>query len=1131
MHSPGLIATTVPAARGCILPVVRRTDHIWISDSLVRNAFHTFTPGRARCPRSSLAASTLTASKPPYLSRRFHKNRSVQTFHRPNNGDGASNHGSGSLFSWGSQLKGPPRFDYSKPSGVSPSVRTQHEDGIIRVLGSVNAKVEDENGSPWLFGPENDTLWKHPPSTKRGALVGFPPQVPYSAAKSPSGPWLSAPLDRLSELIEHDNLPPARALHSSSQRAAYVDLQVQAILRHVLSPSGELGSEPRKVYPNVTATPEEASKVIPHSNLQLILYSPKPSALVTSQIHPVLEDDEAGTRASQFLEFEESEESIDVVDTPAGTGVEVPLAPAITPDTSLGHKKAVRDYQSTASPRTTEPAQYRDIKESTPTRAIEEFPLAADTIYTPMDFVREEPAKYTSKPIPTSAVESAPTTSIPFDFVKKIHWAGVNVPLQPPKILLPKGKRLDVSSIPELKDIQSELLKLAADKSTSLESRVLIYSQIDAIYGVENLPDPKSLLDVFIPALNSNAGTMVSDVKSWISIHKSISRLQQKESLPNNFLERHGLAKPPAINRKGYTEVLDNPFRNPDIPIHRAWAIAKARLQRRDKISASGLHFIPFATVRIFLEKIIKLLHSGDWNSVKGEAVMTGVDIFKYCFEAQRRYPFLLFLELARFLMAWKRHWTTKTFLDDTNKVDQAGAEPDTKLEQTIGNCSLPDIPGLDTFFRVLPREYVDRLVCTLMLHAVVHSNEPLSEAHYLRKIMPFSRKHPMADLMKVMYRDGGYLPFLKDPSLYEKRVALEGHYSTARFLQGYQDVDMISFHLRTWPAFHGVRYIDDKELLDQVQEAMEDIIGRIQARISRDSMDNRPRAPGISFAQAILSFFYLNLPTEGIIVGIFLSLAHSKKINELKSCLNILSHFEGKYNGQVKFKIPKQAASIALKCFREHHLPWALDLLMNYHNRHNKTFASVILEAADKYPKQAAIVFEEFLKPLHITSLWNPQISFKRPGGWPSKWFLKELATKYALSNHHYPTTATRRIIHLRYLYKKYGYGVSMHITRALVATAMIRTATHRLWAGPELKAAEDLFKHERLKYAIAVFMKDADRSPTYLAGLTRGEAEAKKKEFVEKCVKEVWEEIFKWKKYQFALATEKRNRTTGII
>lgn len=388
-----------------------------------------------------------------------------------------------------------------------------------------------------------------------------------------------------------------------------------------------------------------------------------------------------------------------------------------------------------------------------------------------------------------------------------------------------------------------------------------------------------------------------------------------------------------------------------------------------------------------------------------------------------------------------------------------------------------------------------------------------------------------MADLMKVMYRDGGYLPFLKDPSLYDKRIALEGHYSTARFLRGYPDADIISFHLRTWPSFHGVRYIDDIKLLERVQEAMEDIISRVQARISRNSMDSRPRAPGLPFAQAILSLFYLNLPTEGIIVGIFLSLTHSKKVQELKSCLNILSHFEGKYNGQVKFKIPKQGTSIALKCFREYHLPWALDLLMNYHNRHNTTFASVILEAADKYPKQAAIVFKEFLKPLHVTSLWNPQISFRKPAGWPSKWFLRELALKYALSNHHYPTTATRRIIHLRYLYRKYGYGVSMHITRALVATAMIRTATHTLWAGRDLKAAEDLFKHERLKYAITVFMKDADLCPTYLAGLTQDEAAKKKKEFVEKCIKEVWEEIFKWKKYQFALATEKRNRITGII
>ncbi|KAF3179831.1 hypothetical protein TWF225_007501 [Orbilia oligospora] len=1135
MHSSGFIATTA-AARGRILPVLRQIKHIWISESLVRNVFRTFTSGRARYPRGLYlrAIKSLKSDKYPQYGRGFHKNRCDHTAHKSDiAGGGASNHRSDGLFSWGSRLEDPPRFDYSRPSNVSQDVRTQRGDGIFRVLGTAKTKIDDENGSPWLFGPQNEILWKHLPSTKQEVLVGFPPQVPYSTARSPSEPWLPAPRDRLSELIEHDNLPPARTLRPSVRRAALVDLQVQKILRDVLHPSinfdSQLELEPSKPNLDTNALLEGNIGQSSRGSLGLIPYSLKQLALVITQMNPDLQHAEIITSTSQFSQ---SEEHADVrAETLAGSekdGLRISTtSPNMTSAVSASH--------------TTEPIQFEDVEVPVSTNVAqtpEESSSATAEVDALAGVSEDELVEYTEQPPaaelrPALTIEDSPAVNISFDFLETIHWEGVRLPLQPPKILLPKEQRLDVSSVPKLEDIQYELFKLAADKSTSLESRILIYSQIDTIYGIENLPDPKSFFDVFLPGLSSKSGTISQDVMTWISAHKSISRLQGKRLLPDGFLENQGIVKPPNKAKRAYSAIIDDPFRNPDISIHRSWALAKAHIQRAEKISTSNYHFLPFTTVRIFLEKIIKLLHSGAWNSVKGQAVMSGLDIFKYCFEVQQRYPFLLFLELARFLMAWKRHWTTREFLDDIGKGGQNVADDSSSVAEPSSpdNSSLPDIPGLDEFFRVLPREYIDRLVCTLMLHAIVHSSEPLSEAHYLRKIMPFSRKYPMADLMKTMYRDGGYLPFLKDPSLYDKRIALEGPFSTARFLQGRQDIDIISFHLRTWPALHGVRYIDDKELFDRVQEAMEDIISRVQARILKDSMDCRPRAPGLPFAQAILSLFYLNLPTEGIIVGIFLALAHSKKTHELKSCLNILSHFEGKYNGQVKFKIPKQCTSIALKCFREHHLPWALDLLMNYHNRHNKTFANVILEAADKYPKQAAIVFEHFLKPLHVTSLWNPQISFRKPAGWPSKWFLRELALKYALSNHHYPTTATRRIIHLRYLYRRYGYGVSMHITRALVATAMIRTATHRLWAGRDLKATEDLFKHERLKYAISVFMKDADQSPTYLAGLTNEQAAAKKRGFVEKCIKEVWEEIFKWKKYQFALATEKRNRTKGII
>ncbi|KAK6361351.1 hypothetical protein TWF730_005085 [Orbilia blumenaviensis] len=1138
MHPPGLIRTT--AARGRILPVAPQINHIWIPESLVKDVFCTAMSKWTKCPRARglppLATGTLTLAtgRRILFSRGFRTNidRPVQTSHKSDNGNRASNNGSGSLFSWGPQLKTPPSFDYPRLSKTSPEVGPKYDNEISNLA---DGEADRENGSSWLFSKNAAEVSKHLFKIESGALVGFPPQVPYLRAKSPSEPWLLVPRDRLSELIIHDNLPPVRASRPSSRRAAIVDQQVQEILKGVLSPLIDSKEDPETVSFNAPETVTEEAQGGDIQQAPAPRQVPEPIAnLIDTGLIPA--DTVTEPNQDSQPEGQGQEADISVADMLLDTQIEPPPAsmtpPTITPV----------DQISTF----VTPLRYRNLETSIPT---DMTPYSKGGVFAPklekesVDFSIEElidPLIQLPVPeiLPTLIHKDPPTPDTTFDFINTISWEDQILPLQPPKILLPIKERLNITRLPSLEYIQSELLQLASGAYTSLESRVLIYSQIDTIYGIENLPDPAPILDMFLSTLHLHRDSARGlDLTNWFSSHPSLSRLEQKGLLSVSFLKEWKAIRSAVGDSRGYqapsNRILDDPFRIPSTSIPSAWAMAKELLKRNQKKIPYPDHF-PFhlATAKIFLDAIIKKLHTGAWDTAKDRAVATGIDIFRCCIESQRPYPYLVFSEMIRFLMAWKKHWSTPEFLS----MHGSGSKAATDVSDAPGpkNDELfifPDIPRLDEFFKILPREYSDRLACTILIRAIIHSDKPLSEVQSLKKIMTYAKHSPLRNVLKALYKDGGFLPFLKDSSFYEKRIASEGPFATARFLQGSENIEMISFLLRTWPAFHGVRYINDLKLLDEVKLALGNAIDRIRERINRDSMDTQPHAPGIPYAQAILSLFYLNLPSEGLTVGIFLALSHSKKAEEMRSCYNILSHFEGKFNGQVKFKIPKQARSIALNSFREYHIPWALELLMDYHNRHNTTFAKVLLEAADKYPDQTAIVFNEFLKPLKVTSLWNPQISFEKPAGWPSHWFLRELAIKYALSNNHYPTLATRRIQDLRFLYWRYGYGVSMKITRALVATAMIRTATHRLWSGPELTAAEDLFKHGRMKFAITAYMKDADRSSTYLLGLTRDEALAKKKEFMEKCIKEVWEEIFRWKKYRFAVATEKRTRIDGII
>ncbi|KAK6355129.1 hypothetical protein TWF696_004252 [Orbilia brochopaga] len=443
-------------------------------------------------------------------------------------------------------------------------------------------------------------------------------------------------------------------------------------------------------------------------------------------------------------------------------------------------------------------------------------------------------------------------------------------------------------------------------------------------------------------------------------------------------------------------------------------------------------------------------------------------------------------------------------------------------------------IPGLQRFLDCLPGHYRRRLISTLFLSRASPAagnanspNTPWTDAWTLDEILPFKPWVRRSLDLPIKYNDGDHLTVLRDATdLFEAILATKGHEAMTAYCYNMDDMQIVEFHLRQWVSHYGTRYFNDKELLDELQNTMKYIAERVRASTNR----NYPY-PGQPFAQAILSLFYLNIPAELFIVDIIRTLAFSDRYSQMLSCLAILQRFSRRTNGDVVFKVPKHAMKMALMCLRRAEPFEALRLLSQYHNRHGATWGSVLISTAQEYPKETHFVLRRFLVAPYQTSIFNPQIRFGTPRGRPTRNLFSQLAVRYALSSQQTPSKATYRINHLRRLALKHGLGYDIRISRALVVAAMVRSGIYRIQTGPEFEKPSDLWKHGRIVYASRRFLEDANRDPTWKKGLTKAQAMDAKKQFLEQCMLEVWKEIKRWQDHREAVKAKHDDMSTTTI
>ncbi|KAF3921954.1 hypothetical protein ABW20_dc0102846 [Dactylellina cionopaga] len=716
--------------------------------------------------------------------------------------------------------------------------------------------------------------------------------------------------------------------------------------------------------------------------------------------------------------------------------------------------------------------------------------------------------------------------------------------LRPKKMVLSEERRIKTTFLPSFSTVQLELVRMVTDDKTHFQDLILAYSQVAAIYGLHNLDK----LEEFLLLLAHRFHNASSNQLIWLFQLPAVHELRSRKRLPQEFLNLK--TKMLGRHRVKWWLEMKNPYvedllQRPSVPVKTIWNTIKGwTLRERIRNRNSGLQ-PPLRYTQLIVQRATELLRRDHWDAEKSKAVDTCIDMIRFVSKDEMYVP-LLFSDLIKFTKAWVRHY-------DIRKPPSRSAakEPQTPFEEqqppTQNDIlSIPEykpqrqirVRGIDEILAVLPNAYAIRLLSTILLQPLALQTLRSTEEISLRKktlaLKTLQRVSTWFGLLpkNIVYGDEGHMQYLRDiNAIYNETIASKSHEEIAKFLQYLSDLQIIAFYLRIWPNRHGTRYINDEELLASVRLAVEEIIKRLSESINSHGNDGRPNWPGLPFAQAILSVFYLNIPTELLLNDIIRTLATLGKTEELKSCLEILHQFEGRYNGDVKFKTSKYAIKISVDCFAKTNPIWALSLLRNYHNRRSGLFKSVLVRTARQYPNETHLVFTEFLEPHRQKSIWNPQIERLKPGGRPSKQFLVVLAMEYALSENHSPRSALRRINLIRHLMDKYGYGIDQRVNRAIVAVAVVRMCTHKLWTGPVMTSIDELLDHGRLKFGIALFMKHADRDYNFVKGLSRPEIEEKKRAFVEQCMVEVMVEVDKWKKYRAAVEMNKRSMQTYVI
>ncbi|KAF3936919.1 hypothetical protein ABW19_dt0207154 [Dactylella cylindrospora] len=1119
MQRSGILAT---AARCRTTPST--LEHIWISETIVNNAFDAFSSRKTtkRNPRALVSPLSPRSFSEECIAVETHLNRRSRRFHTNHTSYSSSSSGSkedglsgtgGSLFSWG---KSAPQFDHRSPR--RNSIVRPVPNSFAVAIGGFQVESEDHSQTNVeLSEPYEDKQTNRGPQNGTRAASGVRRR---QDGMHTSTEWiLIHPPKHLNELILSGTRVP-----SENDTPEPTPKHIQDIMDQTL----------QKL---ISMRPPQGKPSKPHAEAPLLqLPPPEPRLLITSgsepQTHAVeLELDEKKL-AKTLLPL--------VLINPDGLlheGMKMTFVPEENMEES-GEDYEDVEYEDKGTLNLCDPAIASESK----------VDWREDDIKALPDYGERMPAAIQSG---SGFEDRASTTEL---------GPAETAPLLEKLVVRPED-RVPFTFLQKRDNVQARFKELLDDRKIDLQTVVLAYSQIDAIYGVENMPNPRKLIDDLY-ARFSGSGT---ERYVWLFHHPSVKLLKEKGLLSEKFLERSSRntkAKGPPRTEVQY---IDDSFKTTSVGVDHDWERMKEWAARRQEHMPSRTHCrLPIMPVNRLLDRAIKSLEGEEWTREKILATDTCIDIFLYYREMEMPLS-MLFSNLVKFFQAWMRYWDNDSYwrlLRDQASERDSAQKPTMESSPTQpspGNtqenlfrrvqyhsvskyllgANLPNqgrqpstVPGVNILFQQLPRRFVDRLIPTILLRPVysddklLATQEDWTKAWTLEKLQPFARFSRSPKRLEL-HKDKGLLPELSGyDSIYQYAVASKGDKAILNYLRHSSDRDIIAFHLRNWPLMYGPRYIQDSIMLTEIRNIFEEVILRIKRLYSP-----RPKLIARPYAQAVLSLFYLGLPTENFANDLIHTLAFAYRIDKLQSCIAILKKFEGQSNGEVVFKIPKTAMRHTLKSLHSKRPHQALKLLKTYHNRHSATFSDILADTAIQYPDQTHLTLRHFLSPMRVVSIWNPRIEFSKPEGRPSRKFLIQLAIRYAVSDNHSPNVATRRIIFIRHLMLKLGYPLDIRVPRALLAAAMIRSGTHRLWNGPRLESANDIFFHGRLRYAVHTFMRDAGKDPRWLEGLGRVEADEKKAEFVQKCMEELWDEIHKWKKEEQQYVAFKRGGYISVI
>ncbi|KAF3902537.1 hypothetical protein ABW21_db0205368 [Orbilia brochopaga] len=736
-------------------------------------------------------------------------------------------------------------------------------------------------------------------------------------------------------------------------------------------------------------------------------------------------------------------------------------------------------------------------------------------------------------PINFEALLKSSESSEAVETLQSIDLDKIDSPDFADELVLKPHERVQISPLYSQQDFEAELLSAINDQKVTIQMVVLMYTQFDKLMGIENF----SNLPELRKAMHTRFGGMASEWLAFIFRHKSTEILRDPEHMPvrlrnkmENFEKTLEQITPDSADT--------SPILKDDVHLDSIWHKIKHSkvFQQYFKMSAPGF-ILRFEHIDRILDKAIARIRDGPWDTSKQIDVETAMDIF-YFYQKMNGPLVLLFPRIVELFQAWMPHWRDEKYAVRLKKHDPLAPRDDSVdpsepfkpelirriVTQRVRHHLLSTgsdrlegkfktlIPGLQRFLDCMPGHYVQRLFSTLILSRVsptagstAKPGTPWTDAWTMEEILPFKSWVRRSSAWQIKFDDGDHLPALRDATdLFEKIIASKGHEAMTAYCHNMDDVHVIEFHLRHWVSSYGSRYYNDPALLEQLQDTMENIAERV-----RETIAQQHPYPGQPYAQAILSFFYLNIPTELFIVDIIRTLAFSNRTSQMLSCLAILQHFAGKSNGDVVFEVPKHAMKMALVSLRRAEPYEALRLLSRYHNRHRQTWSNVLISTAQEYPTETYYVLKQFLKHNAQKNIFNPQIGFSTQRGRPTRNLFSQLATRFALSENHTPSRATARISFLRRMLIRLGKGVDIRVTRALVVTAMIRSAVYRIENGTEFDHPSDLWKHGRIEYASRRFLEDSTLDTSWREGLTDAKAAEKRREFLEDCMIEVWREV----------------------